>query len=147
MLNRHNLNIAKLASKEESRFTLSAIRVTPVETVVTDGRVLVRVSNPTMPVEQFPALPGATITDDFNPFNLPAAAALQLAKSFKKRCTIPVLGCAAVDTGGELAHVVTTDLENVTRCEVNGRIVFRTSNASFLKMMRWRSKSASIRFC
>lgn len=99
MLNRHNLAIAALASKEESRFTLNALHVTPDYTAETDGHQLVKVTRPKLAVSSssFPEIPGQPLaTDDFKPFLLPAADARELAKSLPKKSTIPILQCAAI---------------------------------------------------
>jgi hypothetical protein len=115
LLNKHNLNIAKLASKEASRFTLSGIRITPTETVVTDGHCLMKVSTVAISSEEFPVCQGSGVTpqDDFKPFNLDAAQALKASAQLPKKSTIPVLGCAAVAVNGnpDRPALLTTDLE------------------------------------
>lgn len=116
LLNKHNLNIAKLAPKEASRFNVNAIRVTPNETVVTDGHYMMVVSTVALSADTFPNNPdsGLTVRDDFAPFNLNAKAALAAAASLPKRTPIPVLGCAAVAMNGDLKpKLLTTDLEQV----------------------------------
>jgi len=91
MLNKHNLNIAQLCSKEESRFTLQGILVSPEGTVVTDGHVLMKVTLPDMPEDSAPVIDGCTPTAEFKPFILPKAAALDIAKQIPKSSTIPVI--------------------------------------------------------
>jgi hypothetical protein len=100
MLNKHNLAIASLASKEESRFTLNAILVTPECTIETDGHQLVMVTTPKdVPVDSFPQVPGIPpATLDFKPFLLPAAEAQKIAKSLPKKTTIPALLHAGIST-------------------------------------------------
>lgn len=71
-LNKHNLAIARLTTKEISRYTLRAIQVTPDETRVTDGhRGLI--------VSTVPDANGET-TPTFKPFLLPRELALELAR-------------------------------------------------------------------
>ena len=115
MLNRHNLNIAKLAAKDESRYTLTGIRVSPDETMCTDGHQLTRVTTPKVDVEQFPVKDGFTPTRDFEPFLLPSQAALSIARALPKRSTIPILLNAAIgkqtDVNG-CAQIAVTDLDD-----------------------------------
>lgn len=113
MLNKHNLNVAKAASPEESRFTLNAIRVTPKETIATDGHILVRCTTPKgVNAVDFPEVPGQpAATDEFVPFNLPAKAALEAVKALPKKNTYPIIQNAAVSVNGH-AQVMVTDLEN-----------------------------------
>jgi hypothetical protein len=115
LLNRFNLNIAKLASKEVSRFTLSAVHVTPKQTGVTDGHSMMIVSTIDLPGESFPNRTdsGLTVQDNWKPFNLSSEQALRACADLPKKSTIPVLGCAAVAVNGDPLHptVLTTDLE------------------------------------
>ena len=62
MLNIHNLNLADLCSKDESRFTLNAILVTKDCTVETDGHQLVKVTLPNYSADSFPEFPGFKAT-------------------------------------------------------------------------------------
>lgn len=118
MLNKHNLAIASLASKDQSRFTLNGILVRPDCTVVTDGHQLTMVTTPKDDIESFPELPGAApACRDFKPFILPSAAAADVAKSLpkgRKTKTLPILNNAAVSADtreGDYAVLMTTDLE------------------------------------
>ena len=45
VLTKLNLAIAKIAAKDASRWSIQGVRITPKETVVTDGKRLVRVKN------------------------------------------------------------------------------------------------------
>lgn len=82
MLNKHNLNLANLACKEASRFTLDGILVTPSCTVVTDGHKLVKMDLPIMPEEgQLPLVGGLAPLRTWKPFVLERADALELAKA------------------------------------------------------------------
>jgi len=79
-LNRHNLDIAKLASKEESRYVLGAILANETDTIVTDGHCLVIVSKPPVP-ESAPVVEGFERVD--TPRLIPRQCALDLAKLAK----------------------------------------------------------------
>tara|TARA_R110000868_G_scaffold49697_1_gene159901 strand:- start:3414 stop:4037 length:624 start_codon:yes stop_codon:yes gene_type:complete len=81
MLNHNNFAIAKLASKENSRFTLNGILVEPNQTVVTDGHLLAVVTGTPeadtgSPVD---ATEGPAITS----FICPSAEALGVAVASK----------------------------------------------------------------
>ena len=116
LLTKHNLSVATLASKSESRFTLQGIYVTPQETVVTDGHLLVAVGTSALKADQFPTRQGTpAATDDWKPFILDAADAKRALVALPKKSTIPVLECAAVLVEeGEMATIVSTDLERST---------------------------------
>jgi DNA polymerase III sliding clamp (beta) subunit (PCNA family) len=115
MLNRHNLDIAKLAATEEGRYTITGIFVTPKETVVTDGTLLVKVTTPKTTAESFPEMAHVEpATDEFEPFVLSKRAALEVAKAIPKSKHLPALEQAAVsaetDKNGE-SVLYTHDLE------------------------------------
>ena len=109
MLNRHNLNIAKLASKEGSRFTLNAIFVTQTDTVETDGSQLVVVSRPKMGdttevPEDYPDQPVETHAA----FLLPASDAAKIQGALKNGNNAEI--CASETQGdSRIVPVVTAD--------------------------------------
>jgi predicted DNA-binding transcriptional regulator AlpA len=115
LLNAHNLKLASLACKEESRFTLNAILVQPQSTVVTDGHILVEMSTPPgMKAENFPEIPGVgPAAEEWKPFLLPASDALAIARELPKKSNLPILQHAAVaaESPDNFVTVVTTDLE------------------------------------
>jgi hypothetical protein len=123
LVNKRNLELAKLASKEESRYQLSAILLTEAETVVTDGHILARVSLPEHKPEQFPVIEGFTPNGSNRDALIPREAALDAAKRITKKTSIPILTCAAVsvddkpkDASGDEAKsatvtIATTDLD------------------------------------
>lgn len=114
LLNKHNLELAKLASKEENRFLLQGILVQPESTVVTDGQVLMEVTTADFRAADFPQPPGiASATDEWKPFVLSAQDALAIAKTIPKKTTTPILSNAAVATpnGDDHMTIFTTDLE------------------------------------
>ncbi len=123
MLNKANLEIAKLAATDEGRYTLQGILVNQSETVETDGYKLIRDSTPNDKAESFPEIAGETL-DYFEPFILPSAAALDAAKAIPRgRGTLPAcknvaIGAATAVNGS--ATLITTDLERVNRIEAKG---------------------------
>lgn len=113
MLNRFNLNIAALASKEESRYSLCGIQVTKERTCVTDGHCLVTVSAPDLPHADIPMIEGIAPSENPAPFILPAKEALAIASALPKKTMIPILNNAFVESGeGDIAKVAVTDLES-----------------------------------
>ncbi len=98
MLNRNNLEIAALCSKEESRYALGGIYVEPGKTVVTDSHILVIVNMPEVETADFPLTPGLAPTEDFTPFILSRKDALDISREIPvpKRDAVSVLGCAAI---------------------------------------------------
>lgn len=121
MLNKHNLSIRRFAPKEESRWTLQGIQITPQYTVVTNGHYLVKVTTPKVKVEDYPlnareTLEGFKPSVDFKPFILPTDAAKEIEKAIPKHKLIPILNHAAIDgprtDGNGSATITTTDLEN-----------------------------------
>jgi hypothetical protein len=120
MLNKHNFEVANFVCKEESRYSLQAILVTPQATVATDGHRLVKVTVPAdRKAEDFPkADPSFHASDTFAPFLLPAESAKQIAKAIPKKQTIPILECVAIDgkqtDANGTAHLAVTDLQTFT---------------------------------
>jgi hypothetical protein len=126
LLNRTTLALAKLASTEESRYTLNAIHVEPEVAVVTNGHYLVAVTNPTPApcIDNYPVTPGlehkfveeagVLVSRDA------ALAALKALPGQKRHGNIPILQNAAMGADGKL---YVNDLENVSafKHEVEGR--------------------------
>ena len=99
MLNKANLLVTEFASKEESRYTMQAIQVTPEATIATNGYYLAWVSTSRMSPENFPVVEGFDGGQkDFQPFLLDLGSAKQISKALPKNTTIPVLGFAAIHT-------------------------------------------------
>lgn len=81
MLNKISLLVKNICSKEESRFTLNGILVTPTETVATDGHRLAIITAPKAEkIEDAPAIPGCTPTAAFEKFILSVADCCRLEK-------------------------------------------------------------------
>lgn len=122
MLNRHNLTIAKLASKEESRFALTRIRITPERSEVTNGHYAVTVTAPPFDAADFPERQGTPrALDHFEPFTIAADSALKAVKGHPagKSASIPILATTAVGlTADGNPALVATDLEQVQVTEV-----------------------------
>lgn len=103
MLNKHNLNIAKLASKDDSRFTLTSLLVTETHTVETDGHQLVEVSRPA-PTEgaSFPVptdYPEQAV-QKHAPFMLPASDAAKICAALPKKGVAHAAVCGSSAEGG-----------------------------------------------
>ena len=92
----HNFTLAKFASREENRYTLQAILVTPDETAATNGHYLVRCTtvNSGKTLDSYPVVPGVGELGA-DRFLLSTASANQIAKNIPRKETIPVLNCAA----------------------------------------------------
>lgn len=102
MLNVHNLTLATLCCKEESRYTLNGILVTPECTVVTDGHQLTIVDTPAFPAEeQMPLICDKPILRTWKPFILAADHAKELAKAIPKKSFMPVICNAYLLERGE----------------------------------------------
>ena len=114
LLNKHNLAIADLASKDESRYTLTAIRVTPKWTATTNGHYLVTVTLPKLKDSQFPRIDGFNPTNGTTPpFLLHRDDALAIGKSIPRKQSIPVLETAAIGaTADGKIQVAVTDLDS-----------------------------------
>ena len=119
MLNKHNLNIARLATASESRYSLNGILVEPGRTAVTDGRLLMIVDTvPDMLSQDYPQTAGITATDTFKPFILDRKSSLDIAKAIpkpKKYNDKPILQMVAVgaesDANGN-AYMAVNDTES-----------------------------------
>ena len=117
LLNKHNLAIANLASKDQSRYPLTAIQVTQKRTVVTNGHYAVMVTLPDMADIDFPRIPNFTPANGETPdFLLCREDALAIAKVMPSKERISILNNAQVGTAinagfGESRAIASTDLE------------------------------------
>jgi DNA polymerase III sliding clamp (beta) subunit (PCNA family) len=92
LLNRNNLEIAKFALKESSRYALDSVYITPADTVATDDIQLVIVSTPDMPEDGFPAIEGfQPCGKEFESFLIDQKSALDLSASIPRKSLLPVL--------------------------------------------------------
>lgn len=83
MLRAEHLRVARLATKDESRYSLSSIHITPEVVEVTDSYLLLRVEHAAVDPETLPAIEGVTL-GTFEEFCLPAVDALAIAKAIPK---------------------------------------------------------------
>jgi hypothetical protein len=114
MLNKHNLNLAKLAPTNERRLA-AGIRVTPSITAVTDGSLLATVTTADMKPADTPEIPGFSGASlEFTPFTLDKDTALKVAKALPRRCHIPILNFAFVGKSEDNGHaeLAVTDLDS-----------------------------------
>jgi hypothetical protein len=81
MLNKHNLQIAKLTTDEATRYNLDCIKVTATETLVTNGRTALRVTKPRSPDE----MPEGFAKETEGDFLLDGETALEIAKAIPKK--------------------------------------------------------------
>jgi hypothetical protein len=103
LLNKVSLNLALLASQEESRYALQAIAVEPEVCCVTNGHYLVTVAHQTaVPVEQFPQTDGLESATVKGTVLIARDAAISAAKAIPNKTTLPVLKTAALGTDGKL---------------------------------------------
>ena len=115
LLNKYNFELAKLASKDSSRYSLNGIHVTPNETMETDGHQLVRITAVDLAVSQFPAVDGIEAVDTWEPFSLTTQHALEIAKAIPggRQTNFPVLKNAVIGrTENGTACVGVTDLDS-----------------------------------
>ncbi len=99
LLNRYNLELAKLATADESRYSINAIYVTPTDTVVTDGHQLTIISAPAMPEENYPVIEGfEPCGKEFEPFLIDRKSALELAAAIPKTPNLPALERVRIGT-------------------------------------------------
>lgn len=111
LLNKQNLQIANLASTEESRYILTAIHVSSKWTATTNGHYLVTVTLPQAKDESFPVIEGFEPTNGTTePFLLHRNDALAIAKGIPSKTTIPILHHASVGRANDRIQVATTDL-------------------------------------
>lgn len=109
MLNRANLAIAKMCTKEESRYLLNGVYVTPEYTVVTDGHRLVKVATTNADAEQFPNFEDFKAASKWAPFILKRDDALAVCVAIpKERKLWPVRHAAVNESNSQ--ELATNDL-------------------------------------
>lgn len=116
LYNKWNFGIAQFASKEPGgRFASNALRVTPTETIATNGHQLVRVQTPDkVSLDNYPEVEGHVVKRVDRSFNLPLDAAKAIEKNLPKNAAFPILQNAAViETPDGKVGFITTDLGNV----------------------------------
>lgn len=122
-LNRHNLALVELASKDACRFALCGVYVEAGRTIATDGHCLGIVDTPKVEAIEFPdAGDVETPTAALKPAIIPTDGCKAIAKALPRRSHLPVLLNARVDVNRTNANgsvrVVSTDLETTTPVDV-----------------------------
>jgi len=111
MYNKNNLEIYKVASKDETKVILGGVYFTGDSTVATDSSLLMEVSVPKQNIEDFPIV-GEELVDVHEPFILEAKAVRDLIKDIPKNSSLPILENIVVAKNKDkgVASLVTTDL-------------------------------------
>ena len=124
LLNRHNLSLTALCSKDPACVNLNGLHITPTHTEATDGHCAGRVTLPVCDTEDFPPCGGVvSSSEQLKPCLVPREAIERLAKSIptKAAARMPVLGHVRVDVVATNANnhfrAVTTDMQTVTPIE------------------------------
>lgn len=122
LLTKAELDLGKLASKDESRYWLQGIAVDKDETVVTNGHYLVRVAHGGSAPENWPhgetPVTMAHVNDE--PILITRDAAINAAKTLPRRTTIPILSQAALSSDGTL-HTNPLDGKEEFPAKMEGR--------------------------
>jgi len=121
MLNKYNLQIASLLEKEDD-FTLNVqhiIKVTKDKTIATDRRLLIEVTRPNLPYEEFPET-GHECKQDRD-FYLTKNEVIKIEKLIPKSKGFPILENIMVSQKKEKTILVTTDLVNTFTMSVKDR--------------------------
>jgi len=120
LLNKAELNLAKLASTDESRFALQGIAVQPSSTVVTNGHYLVSIGHiEGFAEENFPETPGLTHAKLQGTALVSRDAAIGAAKALPKKSTIPILQTAALGED-KVLYVNTLDSVQTFKSDLTG---------------------------
>lgn len=112
LLNKHNLEIAKLAPNQESRYTLNAIKVTADETATTNGHYLIRVTLPKSKdtdLANYPNVAGDVESVECDGMLIPSKAAVEILKALPKERSMTILNHAKVgkDAEGNVRAMIT----------------------------------------
>lgn len=107
MLNKNNLEIAKLIDKTETG-SIASLLVEPGRTAVTDGRYAMVVTTPTIP-EDFPQIAGIEPQETFDPILIPQDTALKLLKAIPRNKYNPALEGAILQVTDHVVSVGVID--------------------------------------
>src|ERR1039458_7750477 len=105
LLNKATLGLAKLASKESSRYATGGIAIEKDCAIVTDGHIMVHLENPSggQADEYFPVTEGNVIrVMDGTQVLVSADAALAALKTIPRKAPSPVLQTALLAEGDRL---------------------------------------------
>jgi|SRR5579883_2102777 len=127
MLNHHNFAISDFAPKENGRYTVTGVYVTPCETVATNGHYLVWVGADSVQPERFPVIPDFDgPRADFRPFIMATEKAKMVAQVTKRGPRHPSPDGVAIserEANGETEPVVAClDSRYQSRTETNVRV-------------------------
>jgi hypothetical protein len=123
LIQRKALEIARAASKDQTRQSICGLRIEPDgTTIATDGHILAKFTPTANPDgKEYPVIDGVNADDGENklqPFTLPNEAVAILLKALPKKTTrhLPILRNVALDVeqtnGNGCAVAAITDLEN-----------------------------------
>lgn len=120
LLSKSNLDIAVMASKDETRPALMNLRITPEYTEATSGRILGRVEIPEEKAEDFPEVPGFSPngSEPVKEILIPAKSALEISKSIPRSPKLPILEYANIgavsgaNTERSTVCIAVTDLDS-----------------------------------
>ena len=149
MLNKHNLEVIKFASKEnENRYTLEFVRVEKDKTVATNGRMLIEVSRPKVDKQDFPIFVDSPLKEG-KVFYLSNKVIKILSSLIPKKHQLPILKNIGISQTEKEIKLLTTDLSssNTTAVKkediqypdyaklykVEGKKLNLSLNASYLK--------------
>jgi len=121
MLNKYNLQIANLLEKEDD-FTLNVqhiIKVTKDKTIATDRRLLIEVTRPDLPYEEFPETEHEYKQD--RDFYLTKNEIAKIQKLIPKTKGLPILENVMVSQKKDKTTLITTDLVNTFTMSVKDR--------------------------
>ncbi len=111
MLNKYNLQIIKIASKDISRFALEHLKVEKDKTVACDGRRLIEVTRPKVNKEDFPVIPGFPLVED-KVFYLNESEIKKVLTNLPKKPFLPILNNIGINQQEKSTNLLTTDLDS-----------------------------------
>ncbi len=113
LYNQNNLNVVKIAAKQQTRPEIAGVLFTPHETVATDSFRLVEITAPNnVKPEDYPKVEGQTAMRGVKPFIVDSEAK---AIKIKKNKDMPILNHVALKhVDKDKVQFYTTDLENAT---------------------------------
>jgi hypothetical protein len=115
MYNQENFAVAKVASKDQSRYGINCVYCHPKFTVGCDGTALMIVTAPKVNIEDMPIPSEGELTNDFTPFMLDLKDAQKIEKSIPKKSILPILQHVAIvksEDKSVFAKLFTTDLQS-----------------------------------
>ncbi len=122
MLNKYNLQIASLLEKEGQDYDISqVIKITKEKTVATERHLLIEVTRPNLPYEEFPET-GHEYKQDRD-FYLSKNEVAKIQKLIPKNSPFPIIENIMVSQKEDKTILVTTDLENVFTMSIKDKDV------------------------